>query len=402
MSNQTPKHACLAAMLAAGILTASPAFAADAASPFSIGGAIRFNYVHKNWQDEYPRGFFGLDTARLDVKYDDGTWLASAQYRYNNFPKGQGGYRQHFLHHGWVGRRFADKSTLHVGVDKVPFGLLPFASNNFYESIAFYTGFEDKYDAGITYASRPGKLEWQLAFFPRDGGYYGGSDNTAPASNRYSYNIVRDDDKQGFGTGQNDRERNTLVARMAWHPDAKRQQELGFSVLAGDIRNHAGRDTRRNALAVHYQAPVGPFKLMLQAVRYNYKTSHEATQTYGGLDPNSFVMVGGFGYPYPVATKGDIYIANLSYDIPGTIGPFGGFKVYNDYSALHKRVGNYKRSVQNVTGLSFSAGKWVFYADLMMGKHHPYMSPDFGGLASTSREHEGYSRRINLQAGYYF
>lgn len=402
MSTYTPPHACLAALLAAGILTSSPATGADAVSPFSIGGAVRFNYVHKNWQDEYPRGFLGLDTARLDMKYDDGTLVASAQYRYNNFPKGQGGYRQHFLHHGWVGLRFADKSTLHVGVDKVPFGLLPFASNNFYESIAFYAGFEDKYDAGVTYASRPGALEWQLAFFPRDGGYYGGSDNTAPASNRYSYNIVRDDDEQGFGTGQNDRERNTLVARMAWHPGAKHQQELGVSVLAGDIRNHAGRDTRRNALAVHYQAPIGPFKMMLQALRYSYKTSHDASQTYGGLDPNSFVMVGGFGYPYPVAAKGNIYIANLSYDIPGTIGPFTGFRVYNDYSALHKRVGGYKRSVQNVTGLSFSAGKWVFYADLMMGNHHPYMSPDFGGLASTSRDHPGHSRRINLQAGYYF
>lgn len=213
---------------------------------------------------------------------------------------------------------------------------------------------------------------------------------------------MRDDDEQGCGTGQNDRERNTLVARVAWHPDAKILQELGFSVLAGDIRNHAGQDTRRNALAVHYQAPIGPFKMMLQALRYSYKTSHEATQTYGGLDPNSFVMVGGFGYPYPVATKGDIYIVNLSHDIPGAIGPFSGFKVYNDYSALHKRVGGYKRSVQNVTGLSFAAGKWVFYADLMLGKHHPYMSPDFGGLASTARNHQGYSRRINLQAGYYF
>lgn len=221
---------------------------------------------------------------------------------------------------------------------------------------------------------------------------------------RFRANLIcsGDDGEQGFRTGQNDRERNTLVARMAWHPDAKNQQELGFSVLAGDVRNHAGQDTRRNAPAVRYQAPIGRFKMMLQALRYRYKTSHEATQTYGGLDPNSFVMVGGFGYPYPVASKCDIYIVNLSRDIPGSIGPFSGFRVYNDYSVLHERVSGYRRSVQNVTGLSFSAGKWLFYAYLMMGKHHPYMSPDFGGLASTSRDHPGHSRRINLQAGYDF
>ncbi|WP_084677149.1 hypothetical protein [Massilia niastensis] len=399
---RSPANLCRAAILGASALVCCPVFAEEAASPLSIGGAVRFNYVYKSWQPDHPNGFVGLDTARLDLRYDDGTRIASAQYRYNRFPKGQGDYSQHFLHHGWAGVRFADKSSIHVGLDKMPFGLLPFASNNFYESIAFYAGFEDKYDAGITYASRPGRLEWQLGFFPRDGGYYGGSDNTAKASNRYSYNIVPDDDEQGYGTGQDDRERNTLVARLAWHPDEKARQEVGMSVLSGELRNGSGDTTRRNALAVHYRGAAGPFTLMLQALRYRYRTSHDATQTYGGLDANSFVMVGGFGYPYPLAAKGDIFIANVSHDIAGSLGPFSGFKIYNDYSALHKRVGNYRRSIQNVTGLSFSAGKWHFYADFMLGKHHPYMSPDFGGLASASGAHDKLSRRVNLQAGFYF
>lgn len=53
------------------------------------------------------------------------------------------------------------------------------------------------------------------------------------------------------------------------------------------------------------------------ALRYSYGTSHGADQTYGGLDPNSCVMPGAFGYPYPAASRGDIHIANLSYDLPG-------------------------------------------------------------------------------------
>jgi hypothetical protein len=399
--NRIPfRRGCCA--LAAALLACGTACADETTSPLTIGGAIRFNYIHKGWQPEKPRGFVGLDTARLDVGYDDGTRIASAQYRYNRYPTGQGGYRQHFLHHGWAGLRFADRAEVHAGVDKVPFGLLPFASNNFYQSIAFYTGFEDKYDAGITYASAPGRLEWQLAFFPRDGGSYGGGDNTAPASNRYSYNIVRDDDEHGYGTGQRDSERNTLVGRLAWHPEANVKQELGVSLLTGDIRSGEGKDTRRNAFAIHYRAAPGPVTVMLQAVRYRYRTSHPATQTFGGLDANSFVMVGGFGYPYPVAARGDIFIANVSRDIAGRLGPFSGFKVYNDYSALHKRVGNYGRSVQNVTGVSFAAGKWAFQADLMMGRHHPYLSPDFGGLASPSGQYGRWARRINLQAGFYF
>lgn len=394
------RRTCRSAAVVAAVLLCAAASAAE--SPLTIGGAIRFNYVHKGWQPEYPRGFVGLDTARVDVNYDDGTRIASVQYRYNRFPTGQGGYWQHFLHHGWVGLRLDDGGILRVGVDKVPFGMLPFASNNFYQSIAYYVGFEDKYDAGITYASRPGKLEWQLAFFPRDGGSYGGGDNTAPASNRYSYNIVRDDDEHGYGTGQHDSERNTLVARMAWHADTAVKQEFGLSVLGGDIRNGAGQETRRNAQAIHYRATPGPVTVMLQAIRYRYRTSHAAHETYGGLDPNSFVMVGGFGYPYPVATRGNVTIANVSYDIAGRLGPFSGFKVYNDYSVLHKRVGDFGSSMQNVTGLSFSAGKWAFQADLMLGKHHPYMSADFGGLARPDGQYGNHARRINLQAGYYF
>ncbi|MES2259537.1 MAG: hypothetical protein V4724_13495 [Pseudomonadota bacterium] len=403
MSVNSMKCLCGAVLLGATTLMCGSVFAEDEAkSPLSIGGAIRFNYVYKSWQTEYPNGFFGLDTARLDVNYDDGRQIGSAQYRYNKFPKGQGDYSQHFLHHGWAGMRFDDKSTVHVGLDKIPFGLMPFASNNFYESIAFYTGFEDTYDLGVTYASQPGPFEWQLGFYPRDGGSYDGSSNTAGKSNRYSFNIVADDNAQGYGTGQADSERNTLVGRMAWHVGADAKQEIGVSGLTGTIRSGTGTDTRRNALAVHYKGAYGPFNVMLEALRYDYKTSHGATQTYGGLDANSFVMLGAFGYPYPFASKGDIYVANVSYDIAGKLGPFGGFKVYNDYSILHKRVGNFKDSQQNVTGMSFSAGKWYFYTDFMLGKHQPYMSPDFGGLASTPAKHDGFTRRINLQAGYYF
>jgi len=390
-------------LFAASALLGTLARAAEpSAGPLTVGGAIRFNYVHKSWQDAYRRGFFGLDTARLDLNYDDGRLIGSAQYRYNHFPEGQGGYWQHFLHHGWIGMRFADKSELHVGVDSNPFGLLPFASNNFYESIAFYTGLEDKYDAGVRYVSRPGPVAWQLAFFPRDGGSYGGGGNTAAKSNRYSYNIVPDDDEQGFGTGQRDTERNTLVGRVAWQIGAGGEDEIGMSGLTGSIDNGSGASTRRHAMALHVRATHGPIKLMLEALRYRYGTAHAPRQTYGGLDPNSFVMLGGFGYPFPVASKGDIYIANISHELAGSMGPFSGFKVYNDYSILRKRIGGYRDSVQNVTGVSFSSGKWTFYMDFMLGKHHPYLSPDLGGLAAASAQYGGWSRRINLQAGYYF
>lgn len=391
--------------LCGGLLLASSAgaTAADApVAPLDIGGAIRFNYVYKSWQPEHPHGFVGLDTLRLDVKYDDGRRIGSAQYRYNSFPSGQGGYTNHFLHHGWAGLRFDDKSELHVGVDKLPFGLLPYASNNFFESIAYYLGYEDTYNLGVTYAWRTGPMQWHLAYFPRDGGSYGGSGNTARDSNRYSFNIVPDDDEQGYGTGQGDRERDTFAARGAWQMDGPAKAELGLSLLRGAIKSNSGERSTRRAAAVHAKGSRGPWTLMGEALYYNNSTRHLPGQTFGGLDPNSFVMLGAFGYPYPVAAKGVVYLLNVSYDIAGSVGPLTGFKLYNDYSVLKKKSGGFKDSLQNVTGLSFSSGKWFFYADFALAKHQPYMSADFGGLAATSAVHSGFSRRVNFNAGYYF
>lgn len=402
-SRRQPLRALRTTLCGSLLLAASAAVAADTpASPLDIGGAIRFNYVYKSWQPEHPNGFVGLDTLRLDVNYDDGRLLGSAQYRYNRFPSGQGGYTNHFLHHGWAGVRFDDKSELHAGVDKLPFGLLPFASNNFFESIAYYLGFEDTYNLGMTYARRTGPVQWHLAWFPRDGGSYGGGDNTASSSNRYSFNIVPDDDRHGNGTGQGDRERDTLVARGAWHMGGPAKAELGLSLLHGAIQSKNGDRSRRRAAAVHAKGGHGPWTLMAETLYYNNATRHLPGQTFGGLDPNSFVMLGAFGYPYPVAAEGVVHVANLSYDIAGSVGPFSGFKVYNDYSVLKKKRGGFKDSLQNVTGLSFSSGKWFFYADFALAKHQPYMSADFAGLAAASPLHDGFSRRMNLNAGYYF
>lgn len=385
-----------------GLLLLSGSAAGATNAPLDIGGAVRFNYVYKSWQAEHPHGFVGLDTLRLDVNYDDGRVIGSAQYRYNHFPSGQGGYTNNFLRHGWIGLRFTDQSELHLGLDKMPFGLLPYASNNFFESIAYYVGFEDTYNLGLNYAWRTGSVEWRVGYFPRDGGSYGGADNTASASNRYSFNIVPDDDEHGYGTGQGDRERNTLVARGVWHVDGPSKAELGVSVLSGAIRSNVGATSRRRAAAIHAKGSHGPWTLMVETLYYKNATRHLPDETFGGLDPNSFVMLGAFGYPYPVAAKGVVHVVNVSYDIASSVGPFTGFKVYNDFSVLKKKAGGYLDSLQNVTGLAFSYGKWSFMADYARARHHPYMSPDFSGLAATSPMYGSFTHRINLHAGYYF
>ena len=65
---------CATVLLAASGISG----AADTpASPLAIDGAVRLNYVYKSWQPEYPHGFVGFDTIRLDVNYDDGPVIGS-------------------------------------------------------------------------------------------------------------------------------------------------------------------------------------------------------------------------------------------------------------------------------------------------------------------------------------
>jgi len=114
-----------------------------------------------------------FDTARLGFKYDDGRFLAAGRERYYHYTSRQTGASKGadmlFNEYLWAGYRFADKGELHVGQDRMPFGLLPYASNNFFESIAWYAGYEDTYAMGLHYLGKIGDLSVDAAFFPSDG-----------------------------------------------------------------------------------------------------------------------------------------------------------------------------------------------------------------------------------------
>jgi hypothetical protein len=69
---------------------------------------------------------------------------------------------------------------------------------------------------------------------------------------------------------------------------------------------------------------------------------------------------------------------------------------------LDKSAAGFVNSYQNVTGLSFGAGKWWIYVDYMLGKNSPYMSAVFyNGLGSGAQTHNT-GQRFNISFGYYF
>lgn len=352
-----------------------------------VGGAIRFNYVYKDWDKNYDgKGKFDFDTARLDLDYDKDQWLGSLQYRYYKYRHGG---MTHFLHHGWLGYRTTETSQIQVGVNENPFGLLPFASNNFFESIAYYVGLEDAFNLGIKYVRQDGNLNTQVGFYPRDGGDYRGD---SKHSARYTFNIVPEGP-------QHNEERNTFIARTAYtfqHAE-KWSTELGVSLLAGQLHNRdTDDDGTRRAGALHLKGTYGQWGLMLEAIRYDNRPENPAGQD------SRIVQMGAFDFPFDVAAKGKIYLANLSYRIPRNFGPISGITLYNDYSRLDKDADGFANSQQNVLGVSFSVDKFFIMVDYMRGKQQPYMTPNFStGLAAGGSD-DSWHTRFNVNVGYYF
>lgn len=373
--------------LLAGVSGPGAVLAVDLGNGFRLGGALRYNYVYKDWDPNYDgKGQVDFDTARIDAGYDRGPWLASAQYRYYRF---RGGHETHFLHHAWLGYRFDEATQLHVGVNPMPFGILPFASHNFFFSMAYYLGLEDSYNLGGKLLHHAGPWDFQLGFYLRDGGDWSGdSDSSA----RYTFNIVEEGEVRN-------RERDTLVGRAAYAIGKSEHGagEVGLSLLAGRLPNRTtGRDGHRYAGAVHYRGDYGPWGVMLQAARYVNHVDNPPGQD------SRVVIMGAYDFAYEVAARGNLYIANLSYRL-GNWGVLRDVTFYTDHSLLSKNAQGFQDSQQQVYGVSFTPIDKVFvYVDYLRGRQQPYLGPNFStGLAAGGAD-DSWHERVNINVGVYF
>lgn len=372
-------------------VAASPAFAQeDEKTSWQFNGAIRGNYQYLDYAPS-RKGVFEFDTLIGKAAYDDGSIIGSGQIRYYRYSKrmtgGTDSGEMVFLQHLWMGYRFVDKSELTVGLSSQPFGLYPYAGNNLLESMAYWAGYEDTQSLGLKYSRKDGALETQLAIYPSDGGYGWASVSSGNSlereSARYSYHAVN-----------GNQESNTAVARVAYdiRHGKDRTSEIGLSYLNGRIDSTINQGGSRDAMAVHYAGSFGKLGVRLQAMQYNYRLSGSPTT----------ILIGSYGYSNELATKGNIYIANVSYALDGSIGALGGFTVYNDYSVLNKSAVGLVDSSQNVTGVSATAGKLRVYVDYMQGKNSTFMSPrGYTGLG-TGAEANNTGKRLNINVGYYF
>ncbi|MGE7990667.1 porin [Pseudomonas sp. NPDC089554] len=383
------RHALLPALLTLSATTQ----AVQVTDHLDVGGAIRARFDHDPDRDIDKAG---LDAIMLRVNYDSDTWIGAARYRFYGkaYPyqyTDKVGDVQ-FAEYAWVGYKFDENRQLHVGLNKIPFGLQPFFGSTFYETLGNVIGLEDVEAVGAKYIQQSGDWNLQLGLYGRNAWPGRGTSN----GSTYSSVVTKADDY--VTDGSNNQERQIAVARLAYaFKLGGWQSEAGISGLTSRLENRdTNDDGRRNVVGVHYLGQNGPWGIQALAAR------QQMSPRNAGSDEH--VTFGGYDGTYNVASRGNLYVGDLSYSVPGAfLGDWvSGVKLYGNYSRYDKSAAGFDASERFILGTSFSVRKFYIALEWLNGRNDPYIggSSYTDSLAQGGTDH--WENQLYMNIGYYF
>ena len=357
----------------------------DKGNDIKFGGAARFQYTYEDYNDDNTDrgGDFDFDLFRLDVDGNLDDIIFSAQYRWFEY--------MNVIHHAWVGYNFDEKHQGKIGVTQVPFGILTYASNNYFFSSNFYLGLEDDYDLGLNYTYSGEHNRLDLAFYKND--EQGGLDGyVTDRTDRYAYDVVGirlagEGIYDAPSDGNAAAELNTFNGRYAHHlvfDDVN--VELGVSVQAGQLEIENGTDGDNVAAALHSVINYDRWNVKLQVTDYKYDVD--------GMDIER-VVVAAYHFYDSIPAEATTYVANVAYSLPVDIGPISNLTFYNDYSLITDKPSTQPDTFMNVTGMAVTAGGLYTYVDFVVAENQPFIGGTMVGDGDTNK-------RLNINFGYYF
>lgn len=341
----------------------------------NIGGAVRINYSYKEYdeQSKATLGSLDFELFRLNVTGKIGQFKLSAQYRwYSDFSMPEYAYMSYDL---------TDNSQVQIGLNKVPFGILPYSSFGYWESILYHLGLEDDNDIGLKY-SYADQL-WEI-----DLGLYKNSELSSDNHARYTFDVVTDAGKKEFN-----REVNQLNLRVQKNFS---NTSIGFSLQYGELYNEQSLDTgEQSAYAIHLTSSYHQWNLQFEFGSYQYKPKNQQ-----GQDTNK-VLIGAFENAFYVASEADFYLFNVSRDIETSFKFIDELSCYNNFGVIkpkHSSVDVGNKTLQNLLGCTFNSDAITTYVELISGVNSAFVNGPGIGLVDDGN----WSHRININVGYYF
>lgn len=377
--------------------------------PLSIGGAIRANYVNGDYvsdgSDAPQRGDnggnFELDVFRINLDLKADKWLGKAEYRWYD------GYN--FFHTAWVGYQLNDASQVQVGLNRVPFGIGPYGpANSWFFDQHYYVGLSDDMDLGVKYHTDMNGLALDLAYYNRaEPNGNGASDEAA----RYSYDVIDTGSEYGYYE-----ESHQFNIRGIYTFDLSEgvSESIGVSLQYEQLKADRSNvdDTWAHAVSAHSKTSIGSWTLMLQLTQYDYAPEYNTT----GMT-NDLIVMGAYDFAWPVASKGLIPSAALSYTWKPTLDWIDSITFYNDYSVIMKdgqtdSGQDLNDSAMNVTGMAIASGGWYIYVDYAYSNGNYFVGNKgdvYGATYDSSSVgdfganlNDDWNGRFNINFGYYF
>lgn len=384
-----PKFVGSVVLLAAAISSQSHAVSLDDRisnlEKVQLTGGFRLNYTYKDWdKDQTERGGdFTFNQINLGIEAEHGDVRLSSQYRW--YDNGSGG----MIHHLYFATDLGQESEVQLGLMKVPFGILPYQSHSYWADNSCYLGFNDDYDTGVKIISQQGNWNLQAAYFAS--GDAGSSD-----TQRFSFDVVTDSGDQG----QQNTETHQLNLRAAYklaHSQGA-YSNLGASVQYGGLYNNTTEKMGNVwAAALHMDAQYGPVGVQSQVMRYNYNPENPQ-----GVSDDT-VQLGAFGVTYEAASEANIYVMNLSYDLPFKGGIVDQVQLYNDYNLVDKDEKTFKNSEINTLGVLVVTGNLYTNFDLTTAKNSVFIGDgDYKTAYAKGDGNNDWDTFFNIQFGYYF
>ena len=396
------------------------ALAEEKKSPIKIGGAMRMNYVHGTYEGDGRgdgNGDVDLEIFRLNADIDYQNIIGRVEYRwYPRYFGATSGYSM--IHTAWLGYNLGDLGTLKAGIVRVPFGPGPYGvSSSWFFDQHFYVGLADDMDLGIRWSDTLGKLTLDVGYYLQSEFQ---TDGSSLASSRYSYDIVRWEEKANadgdveWGAGENGfDEQHQLNLRAIYA--LENIADLGVSLQYGLLNGTDVDDDGANhyAFSAHMKNALAGFTLFSQFSYYAYNITDDTPWGTGDLIP-----MGAYDFAWPIASKGLVPGLSLRYGGIDTSGIswIDSLTPYVEWSTILKTVDDFNSSTLVTIGASWTLfGALYVYSDFGLSNGNFFVGnvdadgnkEGYGNIYTGAGDfgangNNAWNRRVNFNFGYYF